>query len=104
MDREASQVGLRLVDRVVVRGAGTVGLVGALIFFIVGVPAIGIYLALAGIAFWVFSLGWRARYENVLESAPEGFQPTGEVFVNPGGSPVAVYFQGIRRVYVKKKG
>lgn len=104
MDREARQVGLRLVDRVVVRGAGTVGLIGAVIFFIVGVPAIGVYLALAGIAFWVFSMGWRSRYENVLDTAPEGFQPTGEVLVNPGGSPVTVYFKGIRRVYVKANG
>ncbi|NMP22302.1 hypothetical protein HIJ39_08045 [Sulfobacillus sp. DSM 109850] len=94
-----------MVERVIVRGIGTLSFVGVIIFFIVGIPAIAVYLGLAGIAFWVFSLGWQKRYESVLEEPPEGFQPTGEVYNNPGGSSskVAVYFRGIRRVYVKSQ-
>lgn len=91
-----------LVDRSIVRGAGTVSLIGAVIFIFVGIPSISVYLALAGIVFWGFSLGWKRRYENVLESPPDGFRPTGEVYANAGGEgSVAVYFKGIRRVYVR---
>ncbi len=90
------------MERVVVRGAGTVGIIGAIIFFIAKLDTIAIYLLVAGAAFWIFSLGWGRRYEHVLDKAPEGYRPTGEVYTNPGGDgPVAVYFKGIRRIYVK---
>lgn len=104
MDGQTGKVTGGLVDRTVVRGIGTLALVGMVIFFIVGVPIIAVYLGLAGIAFWVFSLKWQRRYENVLDAAPEGYQPTGEVYSNPpasDGAKVAVYFKGIRRVYVR---
>ncbi len=106
MDRQTGQVGTGLVDRTIVRGIGTLSLLGAVIFVFVGVPTIAVYLALAGIAFWVFSRSWTRRYENVLDEPPEGFQPTGEIFSNPGAdsSKVAVYFRGIQRVYVKHPG
>lgn len=106
MAGQTGQVATGLVDRTIVRGIGTLSLLGAVIFFFVGIPTITVYLALAGIAFWVFSWSWTRRYENVLDEPPEGFQPTGEIFNNPGGesSEVAVYFRGIQRVYVKHQG
>lgn len=90
------------VGRAVVMGIGSVALVGGLAFLVVGVPAIAVYLLASGILFWGSTWGWYARYQRVLDVPPEGFQPTGEVLANPGGSGrVAVYYQGIRRVYVR---
>lgn len=91
------------VDRWLVRGIGTLAVLGAFAFLIAGLHAIFIYLLLSGVVFWIFSLRWPRRYQNVLDEPPEGFRPTGEVYTNPGADePVAVYFKGIRRVYVKK--
>ncbi len=94
-----------LVEKLVVRGIGTLALLGAIIFLIVGIRTITVYLGASGIAFWIASLNWRQRYENVVDTPPEGYQPTGELYENPGGDgPVAVYFKGIHRIYVKKGG
>ena len=102
MAGKTGEVGRLLVDRVIVRGVGSLALLGAMIFLFMGIHAIAIYLFLAGAAFWISSLNWQRRYDNVLESPPAGFRPTGEVYINPGSdSAVAVYFKGIRRVYVK---
>ena len=93
----------RLMERWLLRGAGTLALLGGLGFLLVGLRLIALYLALAGVAFWIASLGWHQRYENVLDAPPEGYRPTGEVYPNPEGSErVAVYFKGIRRVYVRQ--
>lgn len=92
-----------MVEKTVVRGIGTLAILGGIAFFFVGIGAIAWYLVVAGVVFWVSSLGWRARYLKVEETAPEGYRPTGEVYENPGGKgPVAVYFKGIRRVYVRQ--
>lgn len=91
-----------LVDRWVVLGIGALSVLGGIIFLIMGVHAIAIYLFAAGVAFLLSSLAWRQRYQNILGQVPEGYLPTGEVYENPGGDgPVAVYFKGIRRVYVR---
>lgn len=92
-----------LVDKLLVRGIGTLSGIGAAIFLAIGLPLIALYLALAGAAFWGFSLGWKARHERVLDEPPPGWRPTGERYPNPGGpDPVEVWFSGIRRVYVRR--
>ncbi len=91
-----------LVEPTIVRGLGTLAILGAVAFLIAGLHLIALYLFLSGVAFWISSLRWTRRYENVVDSPPEGYRPTGEVYANPGGDgPVAVYFKGIRRIYVK---
>lgn len=91
-----------LVDKMVVRAAGAVAVAGGLIFFALGIAAIGGYLVAAGVVFWVFTLNWHQRYQAVLDEPPAGFEPTGEVYPNPGSAhAVAVWHRGIRRVYVK---
>jgi hypothetical protein len=93
---------IMFVDQIVVRGTGTVAVVGGIIFGMVGIPQIMYYLIGAGIILLAFSLGWNARYQRVLANVPQGgYEPTGEVYVNPGGSPVEVWHKGIRRVYVR---
>ncbi len=92
-----------LVDRTLVRATGIVSLVGGLIFLAIGVPSISYYLIPAGIIFLAFTVNWKARYENVLDEPPKGYEPTGEVYPNPGGQPVEVWHLGIRRVYVRHK-
>jgi hypothetical protein len=92
-----------LVDRTIVRAAGIVAVVGGLIFWVIGVPSISYYLVPAGIVFLLFTINWKARYENILDEAPKGYEPTGEVYTNPGGYPVEVWYSGIRRVYVRHK-
>lgn len=93
----------RLVDRVLVRAIGTLSLLGGIGFLAAGLKLIALYLGAAGVAFWIASFGWQKRYQNVLDTPPEGYKPTGEVYPNPPGSEkVAVYFKGIRRVYVKQ--
>jgi hypothetical protein len=102
MDGKTSQVKAMLVEPTIVRGLGTLAILGAVAFLIAGLHLIALYLFLSGAAFWISSLRWTRRYENVVDSPPEGFRPTGEVYANPGGDgPVAVYFKGIRRIYVK---
>jgi len=102
MDGKTGQMTFDLVERVIVRGVGSLALVGMVIFFIMGIHSIAIYLGAAGVAFWISSMGWHARYQNVLDVPPGGYRPTGEIYTNPGASSaVAVYFKGIRRVYVK---
>ncbi|WP_053958908.1 hypothetical protein [Sulfobacillus thermosulfidooxidans] len=91
------------VDQIIVRGAGALAIVGGIIFFAIGVPQIGYYLVPVGIVFLAFTIGWKARYERVLDDPPPGYEPTGEVYVNPGGPPVEVWHSGIRRVYVRHK-
>ncbi|MCY0864699.1 MAG: hypothetical protein OWQ57_07100 [Sulfobacillus sp.] len=92
-----------MVDKKLVQGIGTVALFGSALFFgVLHVTAVGVYLLLAGVVFWLFTIGWTARYQRVLDAPPDGYRPTGEIYPNPGGDgPVAVYFRGIRRVYVK---
>lgn len=103
MDREIGEMKTDLIEIYIVRGIGTLALVGAAIFLIMAIHSIAIYLAAAGVAFWISSLGWKRRYENVIDVVPEGYRPTGEVYVNPGaGHDVAVYFKGIRRIYVRQ--
>lgn len=104
MGGQDRQVG-GLVERTVVRGIGTLAILGAIAFFIAGIPAIAIFLGVSGIVFWISSLQWRQRYGNVVDTPPEGYKPTGEVYLNPGGNGrVAVYFKGIRRIYVRQDG
>ncbi|MCY0880442.1 MAG: hypothetical protein OWS74_00450 [Firmicutes bacterium] len=94
-----------LVDRTFVRVIGIVAIVGGLIFFGVNVPSVGYYLIGSGLIFLLSTWGWKKRYENVLEAPPEGFSPTGEIYINPGSTgPVEVWHKGIRRVYVAYHG
>ncbi|MHB1610659.1 MAG: hypothetical protein ACYCT0_03100 [Sulfobacillus sp.] len=55
--------------------------------------------------FWTFTIGWTARYQRVLDEPPnreEGWEPTGETYLNPGGKgPVQVWHKGIKRVYAR---
>lgn len=88
--------------RILVQAIGTLSIVGGIIFWVVGIPAISIYLLVAGIIYWLSTRKWTARYQRVLDAPPEGFVPTGEVYINPGSDDsVAVYYHGIRRVYVR---
>lgn len=89
--------------RTVMRLLGAVSVVGGVLFYLTwGVPLVSGYLVGAGVLFLVYTIGWRQRYQTVLDAPPEGFEPTGEVYVNPGGpGPVAVWHRGIRRVYVR---
>lgn len=104
MAGETGEIGLRLVERLIVRGIGTLSLAGGVAFLIVGIRAIAIYLFMAGFALWLSSLRWGQRYQNIVDAPPEGYRPTGEIYSNPGGEgPVAVYFNGIRRIYVKAR-
>ena len=104
MEGTSSRTDQLLVERWVVRGIGTLAILGAAAFLVAGLRTIAIYLLLSGVAFWLSGLNGRQRYENVLDAPPEGFRPTGEVYDNPGGSgPVAVYFKGISRVYVRQE-
>lgn len=88
------------VGRTVVRGIGLLSLIGGTLFLLAHLKVIAFYLMGSGLIFLAFTLGWAERYQNVLAQVPEGFRPTGEVYENPGGKPVAVYYKGIRRVYV----
>ncbi|MCL4352177.1 MAG: hypothetical protein M1318_05970 [Firmicutes bacterium] len=85
--------------------AGIVAIIGGLIFFAIQLPSIGGYLVASGLIFLAFTLGWTARYQRVLREPPDthdGWEPTGETYLNPGGDgPVAVWHKGIKRVYVK---
>lgn len=91
-----------LVDRIIVRAVGTVAILGGVAFFIAHLPTIGSYLVGSGIVFWLFTVSWKARYQRVLSQPPDGWEPTGETYLNPGGAgPVAVWHKGIRRVYVR---
>lgn len=95
------QVGGR-VGKNVVGLTALVSIIGSIPWFFMHLPSIGGYLLGAGILFAVMYLTWPARYAKVLDAPPPGYQPTGEVYVNPGAdAPVSVYFQGIRRLYVR---
>lgn len=91
-----------MVDRILVRAAGSLSIVGAMLFFwVVQVPLIAGFLLLVGLVLWAFTINWKARHEVVLSSPPEGFRPTGEHYSNPGAEhSVDVWHRGIRRVYV----
>ncbi len=93
-----------LVDRVIVRSVGTVAILGGLAFFIAQLPTIGYYLVGSGLIFWAFTWSWKSRYQRVQAESPdptEGWEPTGETYLNPGGQgPVAVWHKGIKRIYV----
>ncbi len=82
--------------------AGTVSVLGGLTFILLPhIPTIGIYLIVAGLLLIGTALRWTLRYRSVEDRVPEGSVPTGEVYANPGGSgPIAVMYQGLRRVYV----
>ncbi len=92
--------------RTVMRLLGAVSIIGGLLFYLAWrVPLVSGYLVGAGLLFLIDTIGWHQRYQVVLDQAPEGFEPTGEVYVNPGGEgPVAVWHQGIRRLYVRAMG
>ncbi len=95
---------LTLFDRRWLRSLSVLSWLGSAIFFVDRLPLVGIYLGLAGFAFLMASLHFDRRYHRVLPSPPEGYEPTGERYPNPpGGNSVAVYHQGIRRVYVADK-
>lgn len=86
--------------RTLVRISGSVSMLGSIPFFIMGIPSIGGYLLGAGVLFWLFTWGWDKRYQAVLTEVPADFEPTGEIYSNPGGmGPVTVWRHGIRRVY-----
>lgn len=91
-----------MVDRTLVRIAGSVSIAGGIAFWVANLPLIAGYLCLSGVVLWVFTLGWHARYQSVLSQAPDGFQITGETYPNPPtGQLVDVWQRGIRRVYVR---
>lgn len=93
--------GTRNVGRILVRAVGSLSIWGGVLFVVAGLPAIGWYLGLAGVIYWIFTLGWQERYAHVLPKPPDGYRPTGEIYPNPGGKgPVAVYYRGTERVYV----
>lgn len=98
---EKGAIRTMFVDQIIVRGAGALAIVGGILFWAAGVPQISYYLIPAGIVFLIFTIGWKARYERVLDHPPSGYESTGEVYMNPGGSPVEVWHSGIRRVYVR---
>ena len=96
---------LTLFDRGWLRSLTVLSWLGSAIFFIGRLPIIGIYLGFSGFAFLMASLHFDRRYQHVLTSPPEGYEPTGERYPNPpGDNSVAVYHRGIRRVYVVDKG
>lgn len=91
-----------LPGRTLLRAVGVVSIIGALIFYAIQVPSIAVYLLAAGIAFELATWGWRRRYLHVVDQAPPGFAPTGEVYANPGAEhPVSVWQKGIHRIYVQ---
>ncbi len=60
------------------------------------------YLIGSGIVFGLVGVRWTVRFRGVLEAPPSGAAPTGEVYSNPGATgPVAAFYRGIRRVYVR---
>ena len=80
---------------------GGVSVAGGLGFVLGHVPSVGWYLIGAGLVFLGSTVGWATRYLRVRAEAPEGYEPTGEIYRNPGGpSPVTVWFRGIHRVFV----
>ncbi|PSR38058.1 MAG: hypothetical protein C7B44_00595 [Sulfobacillus thermosulfidooxidans] len=89
------------VDKILVRGAAIAALIGGAIFGFYGISAVMYYLIAAGLILLIFSIGWTQRYQRVYEQAPPEYAPTGEVYANPGGSPVEVWHRGIRRIYVQ---
>ena len=93
---------MKLFDQRWLRALSVLAWLGSALFFGDHLPLIGGYLAAAGFALLVTSLGFERRYQRVLGTPPEGFEPTGEQFPNPPhGNTVAVYHRGVRRVYVE---
>ncbi len=92
------------VGRRVIGLTGLASLLGALAFFLLRLPVIGGYLLGAGLVFGIMVWTWPRRYRSVLETPPEGYTATGEVYVNPGSSDaVSVWHHGIHRVYVRRQ-
>ncbi len=92
------------VGKNVVGLTSLVSIIGGAAFFAIHLPSIGGYLLGAGILFALMYLTWPRRYQNVLESPPDGYTATGEVYTNPGDSdPISVWNKGIRRVYVRHR-
>jgi phosphatidylglycerol:prolipoprotein diacylglycerol transferase len=93
-----AQSGRTLVQ--VLAGVSAAGGIG----FLVGrIPSIGWYLIGAGVVLFAATWGWATRYVHVLHEAPAGYEPTGELYFNPGGpSPVSVWHRGIHRVFVER--
>lgn len=92
--------GFRLL--LVVAGVSVAGGIG---FLIAHIPSIGGYLIASGLVFAATGWRWTARFSHVEDNPPEGYEPTGEVYPNPGGlSPVYVWHNGIRRIYVSRGG
>jgi len=87
--------------KTLVQVMGGVSLAGGIGFVLGHVPSIGWYLIGSGVVLLAATVGWMTRYLYVRQEPPEGYAPTGELYLNPGGpSPVAVWFKGIRREYV----
>ncbi|PSR23411.1 MAG: hypothetical protein C7B45_03305 [Sulfobacillus acidophilus] len=86
----------------IVQLTGVVSIIGGILFQVVlHVPLIAGYLVGAGLVFELFTLGWDSRYQAVQSTPPEGFEPTGETYCNPGRDKwVSVWQHGIRRIYV----
>ncbi len=86
--------------KTLVQVLGGVSVAGGLGFLAGHIPSIGWYLIGAGLVLVASTVGWATRYLRVQDVPPEGYQPTGEVYLNPGGpSPVSVWFRGIHRVF-----
>lgn len=82
-----------------------VSVAGGIAFLVAHIPSIGGYLIGSGVVFFITGWGWRSQFARVAESPPEGWEPTGEEYPNPGGlSPVWVWHHGRRRLYVARSG
>lgn len=93
-----------MIGKRVVQFFGLTVIIGGLIFFwALLLPGLAYFLWGVGLVLELSTLGWSRRYENVLPEPPEDFEPTGEVYANPGGDgAVAVWHKGSLRVYVRK--
>lgn len=81
---------------------GGLAALGGIIFFLMGIPEVGWYLLVAGLFLAASTMRWGVRFRHVLATAPAGYEPTGEAYLNPGGEgPVTVWHRGIRRAYVQ---
>ncbi|MBX5468063.1 MAG: hypothetical protein K6U14_11320 [Firmicutes bacterium] len=90
-----------LIDKRLVQVTAGLAGIGALAFLALHLFLIAGYLGLVAILLAAFTRGWQRRYEAVRDTPPPGWQPTGEVYQDPGGGPVAVWHQGVRRIYVR---